>query len=160
MADGSIVTVVLNYNDADLVGIDETQLRLRKLNDDTGVFDISGANDVGVAVPTGVAGDQGVDVETNSAWWEVTSLGTYAVGIPLALQPAPEPEPEQPGLGTDPDPVPPAPDPEPQPEQPTPDDAGSGCAAGGGMCGAFGMITLPMTLMSLLGMRRRNRRRR
>ena len=112
---------------------------MRKLNEETGVYDLEGANDVGVGTPTGVAGDFGVDVDANAAWWEVTSLGTYAVGLPAAqviLPPEPGPEPDLPQLTTAPE-----------------------CGMGGGICGAFGMICLPVTLLTMLNMRRRLRQR-
>jgi|GEM_PF-4239011 len=78
----SVITVALTYEDADLSGVDETALRLFKLNTQTSLYELAGTADVGASTPTGTLGEYGVDTDTNSAWAEVATLGTFAIGLP------------------------------------------------------------------------------
>ena len=86
LVDDAAITVSLTYADSDLAGIAERDLRLLKRNAGTGTFELPGTNDVGVSATTGVLGDFGVNTAENSAWAEVSELGTFAVGVP-ALSP-------------------------------------------------------------------------
>lgn len=133
LPEDSVVTVALTYDDADLTGIDEADLRVQKLNKDTGLYEPAGNNDVGVGEPTGVLSDYGVDTDTNSAWAGVSTLGTFAVGVPdnSAYQ---EVVPD--GTGT---------------------AANQACGAGAAPCGTTGMVTWFMMVSGLVAMRRRYR---
>ena len=82
LSESSVVTVALTYDDADLTGVDESTLRLFKLDAATNTYSPAGTNDAGASTSTGVLGDYGVDAATNTAWAEVSTLGTFAVGIP------------------------------------------------------------------------------
>ncbi|MCH7870816.1 MAG: hypothetical protein IID33_03865 [Planctomycetes bacterium] len=134
-------TLLLGYKQADVESgdLDETGLRVRRLNQTLGEYEAAGTNDAGVGGATGAIGDFGVNLDTNSGWVELLEFGTFAVGI--------VPSGADDGLDD-------------QPGQPLPpsDNVGSpsaDCGAGGGMCGAFNTMILPLTLMSLLGMRGR-----
>ena len=140
LADDSAVTVSLTYEDADLVGKDETKLRVHRFNMDTGVFEPAGTRDVGNQEPTGVVGDSGLDMENNSAWVVVSKLGTFAVGVPEAAQVLSEQQDD--GL---------------QDQQGDTLDAAPNrtqCGAGAAPCGAFGMLNWMLMISGLVAMRR------
>jgi FKBP-type peptidyl-prolyl cis-trans isomerase 2 len=130
LTEGSVVTVALTYDDADLTGLVEADLRLVKLNGGTGVYEAAGTNDVGDQAPTGVLGDYGVNTATNTAWAEVSSFSTFAVGI-LAVAS----------------------------EDPTLQRWLLQSFCGIPMCGLAGFATVPITCIGLLGMKLEMRRR-
>lgn len=137
LTDESIISMALTYEDSDLQGLNETDLRLHRFNPESDLYEPAGTSDVGVGVPTGVLGDYGVEVASNSAWAEVASLGKFAIGVPVSMQ-----------LQLDDD------------EIVTPlDDTGPAACGAGGMCGALGLITMPMSYLGLIGLRRSMRRR-
>ena len=141
MNEDGIVTVALTYEDADLQGADEADLQLRKLNTATATYEPAGTNDAGLSEPTGVLDDYGIDGDANSAWAEVSEVGTFAVGFPQLAsdeQDAGEQDAEEQDTTMDADEMLP-----------------TGCGAnGGGICGTMGMLFLPMTILGLMGMRR------
>ena len=112
--------------------INEADLRILRLNEDTNEFEPPGASDVGTGAPTGVLGDYGVQMEFNTAWAEVDTLGTFAVGVPEG-ETVIEPPPEQPVTGV--------------------------CGAGAAPCGVVGMINWFGMISGLFLMRTRFRRR-
>ena len=135
LTDESIISLALTYEDSDLLGVEETDLRLHRFSPDSDLYEPAGTSDVGVGAPTGVLGDYGVDVASNSAWAEVASLGKFAIGVPVSMRPTED-------------------------EIVTPLDALGPAACGtGGMCGAMGLITIPMSYLGLIGLRRSMRRR-
>lgn len=123
-----VITVALSYSDEDIEGIDESRLRLNVFSNEDGQYIPAGTNDVGDAPPTGVLNDYGVHTATNKVWAERRTLGSFVIGIPTGTLPL--------AIVED-------------------DGTPTACAAGGGMCGAMGMLSLPMMLASLLGWRRR-----
>ena len=79
---GAVVLVAASYEQVDLGEVDEGDLRLFRLNDSTGQYESPGPSDKGDSEPTGVAGDYGVDTGAGEVWAEVTTLGTFAIGVP------------------------------------------------------------------------------
>ncbi|NLX12655.1 MAG: hypothetical protein GXY44_03245 [Phycisphaerales bacterium] len=67
------------YRDSDWSGGAASDLRLLHWNEATGRYEYAGINDLGIAAPTGILGDYGVDIETNTVWAEVEELGTFTV---------------------------------------------------------------------------------
>jgi len=131
----AVITVAVEYWEADYTGGDESELRLHRLDDETGQYLPAGTNDVGDAAPTQSLGDYGVDTAAKTVWAQVNELGTFAVGIPnqesfLVII----------DIGD------------------TSGAGGTRSACGGGMCGAAGMVTWFLMISGLVAVRRRNRR--
>lgn len=82
LAAGTVMTVALTYDGDDKPGVEEADLRLTVLDEDTGVYSPAGTNDTGISEPPGALGDYGIDVDRNAAWANVSTLGTFAIGIP------------------------------------------------------------------------------
>jgi hypothetical protein len=143
----SVVTMQLQYEDADLTNINEDDLRLLRLNTESGTFEAPGTNDVGVSPGTGVLGDYGVDTPVNSAWAEVSTLGTFAVGLPQTADVPP---------GQD---VPPGDDDDGEDGEEPPPDEPTICGAGAAPCGVVGMINWFLMVSGLFLMRARFRSR-
>ena len=137
LAADAVVLVALSYDEDDIVAITEHELRLHRFSATLVKYVVAGSNDVGVSEPTGILGDYGVDVDADQAWAEVDTLGTFAIGIPQATQSA-----TAGGDGA------------------TTGGSRPACGGGGGgMCGAMGMLCLPITLLTLMSMRGRRWRR-
>lgn len=139
LAEGGVVAVALTYEDADLAGINEADLRLLRLNESSGAFEPPGTRDVGDMAPTGVAGDWGYDSEKNSAWAVVSELGTFAVGVPESASAPPEDDASDTGLSDD--------ELEAIPEL-------TQCGAGAAPCGALGLTQSFLMVAGLAAIRR------
>ena len=131
--------VVFEYTPADFAGGYESELRVLRLDDETGEYLPVGTDDHGDSAwesPTEHAqhldgpggGDHGINSSTKEVWAQVehTKTDEFRVGIPER---------------------------ETLPETIDTGDTGRGC----GTCGAFGMVCLPMTVLSMMAMRRRRR---
>lgn len=137
---GAVVTVAMRYPDILPAGVEESELRLLRLNPDTNSYALAGTTDQGVSPPTGVLGDHGVDLVEREAWTETAELGTFAVGYLVAVEPGDEPPGDDPPQDDTDEQMP---DDEPEdPPAPTP-------------CGLFGFLGLAFTAMGLTLMRRR-----
>ncbi len=135
LLEGALMTVELEYWESDHAGGDVSDLRLHRLHDETGEYVPAGTNHVGDEHPSDAVrylGDHGHCSRITHVWARVDTLGTFAVGIAEL-----ETLPLTIGAG---------------------DTTGAGgCEAGGGMCGALGMLCLPMTALTMIAMRRRTR---
>ncbi len=147
LSTNSLSTVALTYEDSDVTeaGVDESQLRLFRVDATTGVCELAGTNDAGAVAPTGTEGDFGVDTATNSAWAVVSTLGTFAVG-------APAPAGDQAAQT-----VPPAETTEGEGDETAP--APGLCGIGGAPCGPVGLANWCAMMTGMLLIRRSCRRR-
>ncbi len=130
LAEEAVIGISLFYMDADILGIDESALRLHQFDPAGNRFKPAGSNDVGLGPPSAVMDDLGLDMSINQAWAEVATLGKFAVGIPALTEQPPEAEDED--LSTD--------------------ETLSLGSANGALCGAVGSLILPATILGMVGL--------
>lgn len=128
MSPESVMTLIFSYNPADLVGMNERELRVHRFTNSTGAFEPVGENNRGEGSPTDALGDYGVDTAAHTAWAVVNKLGSFAVGVSDGTLPL--------GIA----------------DEPT-----DGGGASGTICGPIGMICPLFTCLALAQMRSRRR---
>ena len=67
------------YAEADYANGEEAELRLLRLDEETGRFVPAGTTDRGDTAPTDVLGEYGIDTEAKTVWTHVNKLGTFAL---------------------------------------------------------------------------------
>ncbi len=127
----SVVVVALEYSEGDVSSIDEAKLRVLRFANETGRYESVGSNDRGVGTPSMIPGDFGVDAESNTVWAVVASFGSFVAGVPDNTLSATIVE-----------------------------EGSDGGMTSTGICGAVGAVCFPLTMLTLLGMRRREWRER
>jgi hypothetical protein len=75
----AVIRVAFAYVEADYAGGEESELRLLRLDDETGQYVPAGTTDMGDSAPTDTLGDYGIDTEAKTVWAQVNELGTFAL---------------------------------------------------------------------------------
>ncbi len=140
-----VAVIVMTYDDAELGPLDESALRVLRL--DGGVqWHTAGTDFVGnqpfpIRAGRSDLGRHGIDTANNLAWAVLDHAGEFTVGVPMA-QPASDPGGSNGGAG------------------PSPADTPSGAPipTGGSMCGAMGPATAAACFTGVLTLIRTSRR--
>jgi photosystem II stability/assembly factor-like uncharacterized protein len=83
--DSHVYKITLNYANVSLGDAAESDLRLLRVVDDAALT-AAGSNDCGDVSATDTLGDYGVTTATKQVWANVSTLGTFAVGVPEEKQ--------------------------------------------------------------------------
>lgn len=125
----SRVRVVLSYQETDLEGMDEQDLRVMIFSNATGRYEPVGENDRGIGEPSMGEGDYGVDTVNNAVWAVVDHTGSFVAGVP---------DPTLPSIIID-------------------DENGGPSGGGVSFCGPAAAMWLPLTVAGLALTRTRRR---
>jgi photosystem II stability/assembly factor-like uncharacterized protein len=79
--DGDVYKLSLSYANISLGDAAESDLRLLRVADE-GTMSAAGTNDCGEKATTDILGDYGVLTSADIVWANVSTLGTFAVGVP------------------------------------------------------------------------------
>jgi photosystem II stability/assembly factor-like uncharacterized protein len=79
--EGGIYTISLSYAKMSLGDAAESDLRMLRVADD-GTMTVAGSHDCGDLEATSTLGDYGVTASSKVVWANVSSLGTFTVGVP------------------------------------------------------------------------------
>lgn len=134
----------LFYSDEDIAGLPEAQLRLYHWNTAAEVWQPAGSRDVGIAAPTDVPGDYGVDIDNNRVWAIVDHFSEFAAGLIEAQAPPANDPTDPPGQITEDDTVSPLDD--EQVEGSTPEEPSLPVC---GACGAGSPLAVMLSAMLL-----------